>query len=711
MKSNLQNLTSRFLAILMMIGLCVSGASCTDPETTDSTKFAIFYAGVTDIGPSMNFNMSGPTYIGGTPSDFAITRVTLNGEAYDTDCFQISDASTGAIKLVDTDNLPVGTYCISVSCMSNGKYYEFKDIITVNMLAKVPDGITVEPNEVTVDFADIYKESASAQVKTEEDTHVHISKYEIIQEEGKEYFAISNTGKITVNNKYEGEILPGKYVLNLKLTTEAGTGIYENAATFNITSKPLTLLYAPNSVKVEKDQAYASNVPTLKGSIEGVTYKIKSISPETSAISINEQDGTISLNANNGLEIGSNYNVSVTASNQYGSTDFNDVFVINIVAFINPITKLQYADQENTQGVEFEFAPEDVDGDELNYSFVDLDSKLTDKLNIDQVTGTVSAKKNNSIEVGTYTITVKAQNNKSEQTATFKLNIAANPNSFTFIRYGNNIGLTPEEDYADQFSFNKKAELTGATLTPKTDIPSGRPVKWEVKILNTTALSGTTISATGELSFSGNKWNSNYGVSVLFVTATVGEGKEAVSKTVPVFIRQNKAKNNVQVEYTPFAVKMNPAKGGTTTAPVVTINGAVTTDYTNYLMEYRRDFNYYSFIENHTDGIQSAKGSFMYELWTTYYNTIGKTPNYGARAPMSYYDNTNLNQALGYVNSKDLSVTINPSKWKDSEGVYANGIFIGRMSFVTDGKQADLANDGTTKNQIFPLAIWFDESF
>ena len=41
----------------------------------------------------------------------------------------------------------------------------------------------------------------------------------------------------------------------------------------------------------------------------------------------------------------------------------------------------------------------------------------------------------------------------------------------------------------------------------------------------------------------------------------------------------------------------------------------------------------------------------------------------------------------------------------------SNGVFIGRMSFVTDGTQNDLANDGTTKNQIFPLAIWFDESF
>lgn len=120
------------------------------------------------------------------------------------------------------------------------------------MLAPVPDGITVDPSEVTVDFADIYKESASAQVKTEEGTHVHISKYEIIQEEGKEYFAISNTGKITVNDKYEGEILPGKYVLNLKLTTEAGAGIYENAVTFNIISSPLTLTYKPASVRVEK---------------------------------------------------------------------------------------------------------------------------------------------------------------------------------------------------------------------------------------------------------------------------------------------------------------------------------------------------------------------------------------------------------------------------------------------------------------------------
>lgn len=77
MRSKLQNITSRLLAILMVVGLCVTNSSCTDPETTDSTKFAIFYAGITDIGPSMNFNMSGPTYIGGTPSDFLSLALLL----------------------------------------------------------------------------------------------------------------------------------------------------------------------------------------------------------------------------------------------------------------------------------------------------------------------------------------------------------------------------------------------------------------------------------------------------------------------------------------------------------------------------------------------------------------------------------------------------------------------------------------------------------
>ena len=723
MRTKLQNITSRLLAIFMVIGLCATSASCTDPETTDSTKFAIFYAGITDIGPSMNFNMPGPSYIGGTPGDFAITRVTLNGEAYETNSFLISDPSTGAIKLDNTDNLPVGTYCISISCMSKGKYYEFEDAITVNMLAKVPDGITVDPSEVVVDLADIYKESTSAQVKTEEGSHVHISKYEIIQEEGKEYFAISATGKITVNAKYAGEILPGKYILNLKLTTEAGVGIYENAVMFNIISSPLTLTYTPASVRVEINQPYTSVTPLLKGSIEGLSYQIKSISPETDAISINEQTGVITLAANSGLEIGNSYKVSVTATNQYGTKDFENVFTINSVAFIEPITKLQYDNQEYTQTAAFEFGVKEVDGEELIYSFVDLDSRLTGKLNIDGVAGTVSAKKGNTIAPATYTIKVKAANIKSEQTSTFTLNIKSNPNYFTYIRYGNNLELKPEEAYADQFEYSKTAIFRAAKLAAKTDIPQGRPVKWSVVVKNkgvggsdVAGDVGTIISETGEISFQSTaNMNSNYGCGVLFVTATVGEGEEAISKTVPVFLRFNQAQKDtkVLVTYKPFAVKMNPAKGGTTPAPIVTVDGTVTTDYSQFLMDYRRDFNYYSFIAAHKDGTPTdGRDYFMNMPWGVYY-AGAPSVNYGGRGPLSYYDNmNNLSKPLGYVNPQDLSVVMNPGKWKDTDGVYANGVFIGRMTFTLDGNKANLAPAQSVNEKLTcPIAIWFDESF
>ena len=39
MRSKLQNITSRLLAILMVVGLCVTDSSCTDPETTDSDVY------------------------------------------------------------------------------------------------------------------------------------------------------------------------------------------------------------------------------------------------------------------------------------------------------------------------------------------------------------------------------------------------------------------------------------------------------------------------------------------------------------------------------------------------------------------------------------------------------------------------------------------------------------------------------------------------
>ncbi|MCS2652064.1 DUF4958 family protein [Bacteroides faecis] len=580
MRSKLQNITSRFLAILMVVGLCVTNSSCTDPETTDSTKFALFYAGITDIGPSMSFNLDAPTYIGGAPSDFAITRVTLNGETYDTNSFAI-DTNTGSISLSNTSELPVGLYTLSVSCYSNGNYYEFKDIVTINMMKPVPDGISVEPNKISAEFADIIStestvELPTAQVTTEGD-HISIQKYIIanVRKDGvlveeNDFFTISSTGEISIV-KGESKIQPGKYVLDLKLTTAivdeaAEEGIFENAIEIDITSKPLTLTYTPNTVKVEENAQNISAVPTLVGSSEGLTYAIKSVSPTSSSVTIDPVTGVITLAANNQMEIGTTCEVSVTVTNQYGSTDFENAYTMTIVEFINPITKFEYSDTEELiQATAFEHPVKTIDGDEVSFSFVNLDSKLSD-LTIDATTGTISAKKGNNIPVGQHTVTVLAKNNKSELQASFKLNIKTNPYYFTYVHWGNNLNLSPAQNYASQYRVTSNNALLSLSIpVAETDIPEGVEVEWTIDN-SSSSISGGSIDENGTITFTAGWTNAK--VLMILVKATTGKGTagEITIKT-PVFIHCSGAVAGVTVNYTPFVFQVNPRTGGSSVAP------------------------------------------------------------------------------------------------------------------------------------------------
>ena len=66
----------------MAVVLVMTYTSCSDEDTTDTTGFALYYLGMTDIGPSMSGIISEPSYKGSVPSDFTITSITLNGEPY-----------------------------------------------------------------------------------------------------------------------------------------------------------------------------------------------------------------------------------------------------------------------------------------------------------------------------------------------------------------------------------------------------------------------------------------------------------------------------------------------------------------------------------------------------------------------------------------------------------------------------------------------------
>ena len=132
-------LTFSLLAMLLM-----AGAACTKGEFTDGERFLLFYHDITDIGPSASMSIE-PSYHGAKPENFQITKVKFQGKDYQTECFAV-DAQTGVFYVDQTQDLPVGLYSISISCVSAGKTYAFQDLIKVNMMKPVPDGITMEPS-------------------------------------------------------------------------------------------------------------------------------------------------------------------------------------------------------------------------------------------------------------------------------------------------------------------------------------------------------------------------------------------------------------------------------------------------------------------------------------------------------------------------------------------------------------------------------------
>ena len=322
---SLKKITSSFWAILAVVSLSLLNISCSDTETTDSTNFVIYYTGMTDIGPSMVGTISSPTYKGAAPSDFAITNITLNGEPYSGDCFEI-DSETGEISISNTKNAATGRYSISISCVSGGKSYNFPNIVSIKMLAAAPEGITMTPNLLTADYGDVIDINSIADmptsVVTTEGEHISITGYQIgavelvtadesgenlayqpLPEEYKLCFSVSNDGIFTIIQGSTSEILnPAVYSISLILKTKVGEAMLERAIQVKITSKPLALTYAKNYGKIEEKTtdeptAFNSEIPTFKGSTDGLRFSIHSVTPATDKIKINEKNGQIYVEA------------------------------------------------------------------------------------------------------------------------------------------------------------------------------------------------------------------------------------------------------------------------------------------------------------------------------------------------------------------------------------------------------------------------------
>lgn len=718
-------ITRRIRNAVLALMAALAAASC-NTQLTDTGAFALYYPGITDIGPSTSMDLS-PSWHGGTPSDFEIYKVVLEGQNVTPECFSVESA-TGVFQIRNSTSLAVGKYTIGIACNANGHRCEFPEAITVNMMKPVPDGIVVTPDNITIALSQVTSSSSeelpTAQISTDGD-HISIKNYLIssVRRDGKMmdnwdgFFSVDKTGKFSILRN--GSFQSGTYVFDFKLTTmvvgaDSEEGIFTDALTVDVTSPPVALAYNPAEVKVEQNASYTSSVPAFTGSVTNLNFSIKSTYPETDKIFIDSETGAITLAENNGFDIGTEIIVSVTAANSYGTADFDQVMKFTIVEYISPITVLEYNDTTVWKGTKVQLKPLQNDGDEVSYSFENLPDELS-ALSINELTGVISVTKGNTVPLGDFNIKVKAENAKGSISAEIKWTVIENPYSFTYVSWGNNLDLTPATDYASQH----RVSVTDPQEIPviSTDIKEGVEAIYEISGGSNTNCA-TIDQTSGKLTTVPSIFTkvADRRAHFVFVKVTTGKGTsgETVVKT-PIFFDFNtpRTEGGYSIEYTPFVIKCNPKNGVTSAAPTIKNNGVVLSgdDLKNITMDFRRSFNYWNINgpSAHKNGAPDpGQTTFLSKVWATYYAAINVAYNSGSRDPMSSYGRPqHIAKTAGYIRTQDLALYIAPEKFLDDNG-YANGIFTGQITFNATGSDPANAAD---PYKLFPLFVWFDTQF
>ncbi len=717
-----------FLTIILVCG-GLGFSSCSEKDSLWEEEFTLFYPTVSEICPGTNLTVS-PTWRGDAPNGFTIERVLLNGETFETECFSVKPEN-GVFSIMNSESLAVGLYSIDISCVFNGQTYHFEKAVEIEMMKPVPDGITVEPDQLATSLASVITSSAdtplpTARIVTDGNNHVKIQRYLIanvyldgeLANRGKDWFALSDDGVFSIVPDNAG-IEPGIYTFDFKLTTYiAGSsseeGLFTNALRLDITSAPSLVTYTPSASSVEYGTAANSLAPKPKGSADGLVYAIKSVSPNNNPqITIDPATGVLTFPATNGTTIGDEYHISLTLTNDYGSTDFENVYKFTVIDFLDPISKFTYADiDESISGVSINNPVAEMDGEDVTYEFVNLPAELS-ALGIDAVSGVVSCERGVELPIGDYTVTVKATNAKGSENTSFRLNIVANPNHFTYVRWGNNLGengkaLTPLAEYGNQFKIPSNTKLEFPVV--EHDIPSGKPVTYEYYRWGMTGgadVHKTTGKATAYVATSSK-------LVILIVSVTVGEGEAAITRKFPLFFDwyEGTITGGYTINYTPFVFHVNPKTGGTfKVSPVIKKNGEV---ITGTLLDFTGNAQYLNVggPDSHTNynALKNDPTSFLHFAWDRYYEGINKNPVYTARAPMSYYDNYANNQLSfcgGYVTPDNFNIVINPEKFKDDDGNYADGVMFMTMKFKETGTSPH-ETGGVEANRVF---IWFDPDY
>lgn len=697
-------------------------------------------------------------------------------ESYTGDCFVIN-SENGEISINSTSDMKTGKYFISVSCYSAGTMYTFNNAVEVNFLKAVPEGIIVEPDFIEVKLADVNNKNSeavfpTATVTTENTSeHISITGYKMsnvvrLESDGSEtlinnnkieLFSVSDQGVISINksDEYDPQVVKaGLYRIDLKLTTMASSnlgeeeGLFVDAIRINLSGAPTAISYDEGAIETgiegnsEKPRgAFTSSKPLIEGSSVNAVYEITAIkktSGETQLVdapddekaffSIDSSTGIISVPNTHTFVKGDIYKLSVKVTNPEGSFTGEEALTLNVVEWVDPLVDFTYEQGNMKQGMEFESSAANYTADSyVKYSFKSLPEGYEDFFSINEETGVVKIEKYNTLprteEGKPFVVEVLAKNFKDEVTGKLEINVNENPNYFTYISYGNNLvdDQTPGNIYDNQFRFTSMSEVNSMRLEPKIDVKEDVKVTWSIsgklqykKDDRQFILWDNQGIVTAAMQETDDWKPTDITMTVLFVTATAGEGNDSFSRTFPLCFNYVKPINGFTVLYTPFVFRVNAKNGGRSVIPEIT-------DKTNFILDYRRSFSYYNIDGCDSEGNPLVSGSLsasnnnnlLGDLW----RNVANSTNYGAKLPMSYYDSKNnpktaavlTDETLAYVdNSKgenQYSVVVTRNWYDDG---WVDGVFTGQMTYVTDGKPSNVSG---SNNKIYPLVLWFDKDY
>lgn len=327
-----------------------------------------------------------------------------------------------------------------------------------------------------------------------------------------------------------------------------------------------------------------------------------------------------------------------------------------------------------------------------------------------------------------------------------------NPNTFTYVLWGvegkfvgNNLGLTPLTKYPNQFRM-KEGDASLKLVPLESDIPEGATVTFSNpgvsgaknwKLTNSSnmndGVSGFKSAANEEEGIVAGQFTLAYTstptaprIHILTITVTVsglgGEQDVPVSKVIPIFVDQYGYKtigdDDFCISYTPFVLRANPKTGGELQAPVITAKASGAPSMMR--LDFRRNFFFFNFggPASHSDGkalsASNGEATLLGNVWRSYFEANEATVNYGSCTPVSYYNDHNsevegklATTGLYIDNANGMKVVLNPDKFKDKDGIYANGVFYGTINANSAGANPIAAQQAET----YPFVVWLDPTY